>query len=229
MRLHPASVSEIRLLAGQPAAWIACPPSAVPAPGRYVSAWSPEDADAPLGTPLFAAETSPVGFLAVSPLPRPWEPGACLQLRGPLGRGFALPSATRRLALAALGETAVRLIPLLRTALAGGASLALFTDLPLPSLPADVEISPLSTLPEALSWADFLALDVPLQALSRLEGVLGIPAGGHPLPCPAQALVLADMPCAGSGECGACAVLVGRKWKLACTDGPVFDLRELLR
>ena len=229
MRLHSARVSETRLLAGQSAAWIACPPTAVPSPGCYVFAWSPEDADAPLGTPLFAAETSPAGFLAVPPLPRPWEPGTSLQLRGPLGHGFALPAGLRRLALAAVGGTAARLMPLLRAALAGGASLALFTDLPLPPLSADVEVSPLNTLPEALSWADFLALDVPLVALPRLEGILGAFAGGHPLPCPAQALVLADMPCAGSGECGACSVLVGRKWKLACTDGPVFDLRELLR
>jgi NAD(P)H-flavin reductase len=40
-------------------------------------------------------------------------------------------------------------------------------------------------------------------------------------------LILAPMPCAGLAECGACAVPARSGWKLACLDGPVFDLRAL--
>jgi len=35
------------------------------------------------------------------------------------------------------------------------------------------------------------------------------------------------MPCGGLGDCGLCAVDLKRGWKLACKDGPVFDLNEL--
>lgn len=42
----------------------------------------------------------------------------------------------------------------------------------------------------------------------------------------AQALVAPPMAC-GVGACQGCAVPVERGIKLACTDGPVFDLREL--
>ena len=44
----------------------------------------------------------------------------------------------------------------------------------------------------------------------------------------AQVLVLVPMPCGGMGECGVCAVKIQRGWKLACKDGPVFDLEDLI-
>ena len=228
MKSSSASIREIRLERGERAAWITCLPESIPAPGRYVMAWAPDDLDAPLGTPLFAQEMAEDGFLAVSRLPRSWEPGTQLELRGPLGRGFALPETIRRLALVILGETAGRLLPLARQALAHDAAVSLYTDLSLPPLPSALEISPLNAAPEALDWADFLALDLPLDAVSRVRQVLGLPGEAHSLPCQGQALVLAPMPCGGLAECGACAVPVGRSWKLACQDGPVFDLDALL-
>jgi NAD(P)H-flavin reductase len=36
------------------------------------------------------------------------------------------------------------------------------------------------------------------------------------------------MPCGGVADCGACAVETRLGWKLACEDGPVFDLIDLL-
>jgi len=42
----------------------------------------------------------------------------------------------------------------------------------------------------------------------------------------AQALVVPPMAC-GVGACQGCGVEVTRGTKLACTDGPVFDLLEL--
>ena len=220
-------VSEIRLWDGKEAVWIACPKRLVPAPGRYTLAWSPEDEDAPLATALFAAQVSAQGFLAAPPAPRAWAPGTRLLLRGPLGSGFHLPPTMHRLALAALGDGAARLLPLAREALARQAAVTLFTDGFLPTLPAIVEVGPLSGLSEALAWADFLAVDIPLGKMPGLSQTLG--AGVHSLPCPAQALVVTDMPCAGAAQCGACGVKISSKWKLACKDGPVFDLGELLR
>jgi Leu/Phe-tRNA-protein transferase len=46
-------------------------------------------------------------------------------------------------------------------------------------------------------------------------------------PCPGQALIHTAMPCAGIAECGACAVRTRKSWRLACKDGPVFDISEL--
>jgi len=211
---------------GSVTAWIACPPSAVPAPGRYSLATVVGNSDAVLPVTLFASQVSEHGFLAASPLPASWIPGLSLRLRGPLGKGFNLPEGTRRLALVTCGDSNSRLAALAQQAAAGGADIAWFTDVPLPPVPAAYEVNPLRLLPEALDWADFLALDAPLPRLAGLRGVLGIRSEQR-LPCPAQVLVYTPMPCGGMAECGACAVPARRGWKLACQDGPVFDLDDL--
>ena len=70
-------------------------------------------------------------------------------------------------------------------------------------------------------------LDLPLEQVSRLGDRLEI-TGDAVLPCPGQALVLASMPCAGLAGCGVCALRTRRGWRLACEDGPVFPLQDLL-
>lgn len=140
---------------GELAAWVACPPAAIPSPGRYLSAWSPEDEQAVLATALFCSAASGGQaqtirqFLAAGTIPHGWAPGMALQLRGPLGRGFSLPGSARRIALAALGKTCERLLPLARLALAQDAAVALFTDAQVSTLPTAIEIHPLSSLGEA--------------------------------------------------------------------------------
>jgi hypothetical protein len=180
-----------------------------------------------LATPLFAAQAGVEGFLAAPPLPSAWAPGTRLTLYGPLGRGFDMPAMARRFALAALGESMARLLPLVLSALERGAAVALYTENPLPLLPPAVEAHPLKALPEALAWADYLALDLPLASVPSLRQRLGLKETDA-IPRPAQALVRTEMPCGGLGECGACAITTRRAWKLACRDGPVFDLGELL-
>ena len=219
-------VVEIRLSpGGARAAWIACPPKAIPAPGQYLLAW---DAAAALGTPVFRASVDgkAAGFLAAPPVPGDWEPGSPLRLRGPLGKGFSLPTGVKRLALVTLGETAERLLPLTEPLVGQSRDIALVSDAPLPSLPASLEIHSLKTLPEVLAWADFLALDLPIDTLPGLRMALEGDTG-RGWPYPAQALIVAPMPCAGLAECGACAVPARGGWKLTCQDGPVFDLRAL--
>ncbi len=58
-------------------------------------------------------------------------------------------------------------------ALAQGVEVALFDDQRSHGLPPAVEAYPLSGLEEALPWADFLALDVPLTALAQLNRIFG--------------------------------------------------------
>jgi hypothetical protein len=227
MHAHLGKITEIRLdLLGRPQAWIACRTSAIPGAGQYLRAYLPGDENQSLPLPLFPTAIHENGFLAAPPVPTHWLPGMPLQLLGPLGSGFHLGSGVRRLALAALDETPDRLLPLVTLALEQNADVTFYLDCPAPFPPASVEVSPLSALPEALGWADFLALDLPLQSLPGLRQRLGM----HPeerLTIPAQGLVNTLMPCAGMAECGACAVPLRRGWQLACVDGPVFDLNIL--
>jgi dihydroorotate dehydrogenase electron transfer subunit len=74
-------------------------------------------------------------------------------------------------------------------------------------------------------WADYLVVDAPLEALPDFWREMGRTLTGYSVP--GQALVFAPMPCGGLGECGACAVQSHRSWKLACKDGPVFNLKDL--
>jgi NAD(P)H-flavin reductase len=227
MRTFDAFVKELRNDAVETrTAWISCPAEAIPAPGQYVSAWSVHDRIAPLASPLFPARVSPDGFLAAPPVPITWEPGSLLELSGPYGRGFNVPRTTHRLALAALGETAARLNPLVNLALQADIAVTLFSSVPVQNVPTAVEIYPTHDLPEALNWADLLLIDLPVEELGHLRATLCLQAGDH-LPCPAQVLVVTIMPCSGLAECGTCYVPARRKWKRACLDGPVFDLDEL--
>jgi NAD(P)H-flavin reductase len=237
MRIGKGRITEVMMASsGDTAFRIDCPLEMVPTPGAYLLAHEPGGADDLLAWPLFLAgdssslDAQPGALLQPGAPGSPrWAPGFNLSLRGPLGRGFNLPSGARRIALAALGDTASRLLALIHAH--PGVDAALFAPAPAELidrevLPAAVEIQPLSALPEAVPWAQFLAIDLPLERLPDLRQALDL-SSHEPLPCPGQALVLAPMPCAGVAECGACAVPAGRSYQLACVDGPVFDLEEL--
>ena len=227
MRITQAPVREIQLDPHGHAAWIECPANIVPQPGQYLLAWDMADETAPLATPVFLSQVRTPGFLTAPPVPVGWQPGSLLRLQGPAGRGFELPAWAHRLALVALGETGARLQPLIAPALAQNAAVALFANDFISGLPPEVEIHALADLAEGLAWADFLCLDIPIERLATLRQVPAFKAGPSALPCPAQALLLTHIVCAGMAECGVCAVPLPRGWKFACQDGPVFNLREL--
>jgi hypothetical protein len=157
-------------------------------------------------------------------------PGSELELRGVLGHGFSGYSGARRIALASLSPDPARLMPLVQAARQQSASLTLFAEPPLPSLPAWLEIYPLASLPELIHWPDYLAIDLPLESLPRLRSILGVQTETW-LPCTVQALIWTAMPCGVMAECGACAVPARHGGKgayhLACSDGPVFDLNTI--
>jgi Iron-sulfur cluster binding domain of dihydroorotate dehydrogenase B len=220
-------IIEIRLDAGGlMEALIACPDEAIPQAGQYLHASDMNDPQEVLGVSLFLAEKSIHGFWAASPIPVSWRPGTYLDLVGPLGHGFELPRVVQRLGLVALGDSVARLMPLIGQIEKSHSGITLFTDLPLPRMPALLEAYPLASLKQVLDWPDFLAFDLPLQRLPELRDVLGL-RDGSGLYTPSQVLVTPPMPCAGLANCGACAVPARRGWKLACEDGPVFDLSQL--
>jgi len=235
MQMDTGKISLIQIEPdGNRSARIDCDPRLIPNPGGYLMAHNPNEPEAVFGQVLF-----PVGLPAsiegdsdktpfnLAPIPRTWHPGTSLELRGPLGRAFSLPPAVRNLTLIALGESAGRLLPLISSALEKYADIAIVSDVPLPQLPPIIEIHALNAISEAIAWADFLAIDMPLDNIPILRDTLRL--GPHDyLPCPAQILVSTPMPCAGIAECGVCALPWRKKgYALACKDGPVFNLNQL--
>ena len=104
------------------------------------------------------------------PFPDTWQPGTNLTLFGPLGNGFRLPADVQRLALIALGDTSSRLLPLVSNLKMPQASITLFSDAQSTDLPPDVEAYPIQDLPASLDWADFFAVDSPLERLGGIGG-----------------------------------------------------------
>ncbi len=229
MRTSGGQVTEIWLEGGEIAGQIACPVALCPAPGQYLLAHAIEGEAAPLASALFPAGYAPGGFLTAPGLPAAWLPGTQLALRGRLGNGFHLPAGARRVAAACLSPTPARLRPVVAQALEAGCAVTLYADSAAigaarESWPAALEVYPVEELPGALAWADFLAIDVPLGMVSAIRPALNAP---DRLPCPAQVLVWAPFPCGGIADCGVCSVRGRHGWKLACKDGPVFDLADL--
>ncbi len=231
LRMHTAKgfIEEI-FLHSRWAARIACPPALIPAPGQYLLATPLSEPLPVLAQPLFSAGVCLGGFYAAPPLPANWLPGAVLRLRGPLGHGFSLPPGARKVALAAPHGNSARLLALLEPALAQKASVALLSSQPPAGLPAALEILPSAALPEILPWADYLAIDLPRQ---HLPGMLSLLLQGEPqskrLPPRAgraQILVQTPLPCGGLANCGVCSVELPAApgQRLACQDGPVFDI-----
>ena len=227
MHSHTGKVQEIKLdQLGRIAVRISCPVQAIPSPGRFVLAHALSEVDATLSIPLFSSHITMDGFTSAPGAPASWEPGTVLSLRKLAGRGFTIPATSQHLLLAALGDGIERLLPLIHQALENRSEVALCTDVWTPSLPAAVEVHPLSALPGAIEWADALCCELPLEQLAVLRQVLGLDSGDR-LIFHAEALIETPMPCGGIADCGVCAVKGRRKWKYSCRDGPVFDLNEL--
>jgi hypothetical protein len=226
-------VTELILRDGKPAARIRCDPSLIPIPGQYLLAYA-DDSISPLAVSVFSARSFADGFLAAPPMPPSWILGAHLHLRGPLGNGFVLPSAARRIALIAFdtqtpgaGDSPACLLSLLDTALKQEASIVLVCETSPDDLPLHVEVQPLSALVEACDWADYLAIEARRESLPELRKTLG--GHGHLMVMSeAQILIRTSMPCGAMAECGACTVGSRHGQLLTCKDGPVFDLKDLL-
>ncbi len=219
---------EIFRLGDELAGILDLPPSAWPEPGQYLPAQRNSNEPEVLTSPLFCV-LGETDRLCVGPLPVGWSPGDMLSVLPPHGHGFQIPPSASRIGLVTRDVSPARLLPLITPALKNGASVALFCDSQLPSdlrsrIPSAVEIAPFTSLTEDLTWPDFLAMDLPIESLPHLSKVLGM----EHLPFEGQALIRTEMPCHGVGNCGVCAVKTTKGWRLACQDGPVFPLEEVL-
>jgi hypothetical protein len=204
---------------------IVCPPKLIPRPGQYLHAHA-GGSDSPLAVPLFPSIISPKEFRSAPPVPSSWLPGDVLNLRGPIGRGFSIPSTAKRIALAAFDDSPLRLKALLPFALNQNAGVVLVCDSQIDDLPEVVEIQPMKSLPEILRWAEYAAFDLDRENLDRLRKSL---EACEPFvsKVEAQVLIRSAMPCGGIAECGVCAITRHHEWMMICKDGPVFDLKEI--
>ncbi len=199
-----------------------------PQPGQYLPCQNLSREAAILPTNLFNVMGSK-GRLSLGPLPEAWIPGDMLAVLPPHGHGFHLPANARRVGLLAMGASPAHLLTLVEPALTQDAAITLFYFPTQPIeildwLPPAVEVSPVASLLENLDWPDYLAMEVNLEDLDELSALFE----GSRLPFPGQVLVRTAMPCRGLGKCGVCSVKTTRGWKLACQDGPVFPLEELI-
>jgi hypothetical protein len=214
---------EVRLEPGGLGGTVNCPPRFRVEAGRYFMVNRLQGDIQPAA--VFASGLVNECLLLAAPLPAGWQRGDRLVLRGPFGRGFRLPAQVHRVAAAAVGGSLGRLLPLVKQALQQ-ADVSIYCDSVPADLPEAVEVLPLAALQDVFAWADYLAVDLPLERLPELPGLLKIHPG-RVLPCPVEVLLLAAMPCGGLAQCGVCAVKTRKGWARICEDGPVFDLNEL--
>ena len=221
------------------------------APGRFVLA----DLGGYLRSPLFPAWLEAGGFDVLVPPGHPaatLRPGDEVNLIGPLGRGFEMPEAAHRLLLVTDTAHLPVLLPLTqprnrvfseKPGFSSSIALLLSTPTaaglyPIQLLPPALEVhiatsdgsaghhgSPFDLFPDLARWADCICIagdPTTYPALAEIVREVRM-RPGHRF---AQALLVPPMAC-GLGACQGCAVQVARGTKLACTDGPVFDLLEL--
>lgn len=222
MHTGKGRIAELILADERRYARISCAESLIPGPGQYLLANNGSDSLLPV--PIFYTDFALQGFIGL--VPDAWRPGDGLDLRGPLGHGFSLPVSARRIALVAFDGQPSRLRGLIRPALGQNALVVLVCDSTADDLPDEVEVQPLSALGEVSQWADYIAMDVERDNLKRLQESLQV--GNTPSAfANVQILIRTPMPCGGLAECGVCSVTTRSEWKMACKDGPVFDLREI--
>src|SRR5215208_1862622 len=214
-------VVELMLADGCRYARLSCPEKLIPSAGQYLLAG--HESDMPLPVSIFYTDSAPQGFITAAP--DSWNPGDDLYLRGPLGRGFTLPTSARKIALIVFDDSPARLRGLIQSALRQQAAVALVCNSTADDLPDEVEVLPFSALDEILRWSDFVAVDVSRENLLGLRESLQM-SNHLPAVKDAQVLIRTQMPCGGVAECGVCAVVTKSHWKMACKDGPVFAWRE---
>jgi len=171
----------------------------------------------------------PDGVLSVGPLPEHWQPGDRLAYLPPRGKGFKLPPSARRVGLMTISTSPIYLLPMAAAALTQDAAVSLFCEsIPpldlLNRVSPRVEVGQISSLLENLDWPDFLAVDIEYNELNTLS-MLFTQAD---YPFEGQVLIRIPIPCRGLGNCGVCSIKTSSGWRLACVDGPVFSLLEVL-
>jgi dihydroorotate dehydrogenase electron transfer subunit len=181
------------------------------------------------------------------------RPGDALDTVGPLGRPFTVNERARTLLLVGSGPGLPALLLLARESAAKGRAVTLLAGaadaatLPPPFLlPGEVEYqsfagfqiadfrlqldpadpkSAIHNLQSAISWADQVCAALPGDQLPSLRDAIRAVKYRWERGF-ASALLEGPIVC-GVGACGVCAVELRKGMRMLCSDGPVFDLRDL--
>ncbi|MGH2521156.1 MAG: hypothetical protein ACRDH2_01525 [Anaerolineales bacterium] len=223
MRQTALSVAEVATVAGH--VHVRCGGPLPCAPGQFYLARAEAAAQPFLRIPIYPYTTRNESAEFYVEAGHPYAalaPGTPLDVIGPCGGGFDLPSRAAHL-LVMVGSPC-RLLPLIYAALERhfAVTALVASSVPLPDLPLAVEVlrerGPLTV--ELAAWADVVGLDLP-DPFERAWQIRTLRQTRHAEFI--QALLTPPMPC-GTGACQACWVETGRGRKLACVDGPVFWL-----
>jgi dihydroorotate dehydrogenase electron transfer subunit len=169
--------------------------------------------------------------------------GDLLDCLGPLGRGFRLSGQARNLLLVGGGYGVAPLVGLAERALARGANVALAVGasaseqiFPAALIPEEVEYLVATDdgsaghrgyvtdlIPDRLVWADAVYACGPLAMMAALAGIMRERAPRKP----AQVAMEERMGCA-MGVCLGCCIETTRGPLRVCTEGPVFDIRQIV-
>ncbi|MDA0815528.1 MAG: hypothetical protein O2924_03025 [Chloroflexi bacterium] len=248
-------VESVRLFGGTHALWLQRPDHLASAiPGQFIMAYAGEGDDPFLGVAISVLGTrdgeagAEFGIL-VTPTDRvtDWltrrRPGDQVRFVGVLGRGFQPRERVQRMLLVGEGNDTGALVWLATALAAEGREVTMLLSgsseaeiYPASLLPSEIELivatedgslgtsgGVIDSFPPLLTWCDqaFVSTSVPTQqAIYRVVRDSGTSKG-------VQVLLHAPMAC-GTGICDGCAVFPERGGvRLVCTDGPVFDLRDL--
>jgi hypothetical protein len=196
--------------------------------GQYFLASSSEALE-PASSVLFPIAKDERKLKIGLPFPDHWQVGMPLMIRGPLGKGFTLPIGARRIALVhsgTLDQYGSVFAPLIESGLKAGGEVVFYGDI-LPShLPTAVEVLPVDQISDAWKWAEYLAAEIEQSQLNWLLQLLWQKTGSR-LPDRAEVLIHTPLICGGLAECGLCSVKTKKGNRLACKDGPVFQLEDL--
>jgi dihydroorotate dehydrogenase electron transfer subunit len=171
------------------------------------------------------------------------EPGEELDCLGPLGHSFRLHPQTRNLLMVGGGYGVAPLVGLAERALARGASVALAVGaatgahvFPTDLLPPEVEYLVATDdgsaghhgyvtdlVPERLAWADAVYACGPLAMMRALASIVREQAPRKPT----QVAMEERMGCA-MGVCLGCCIDTTRGPLRVCTEGPVFDIHQIV-
>lgn len=197
--------------------------SRVALPGEYFLAFAP-GTNQVLPVALFLYEFEKDSLTLCGNLPVEWQPGTMLNLQGPMGNGFQIPAPATKIAFLAIDHfLSERLIALMRQCITRGLAAVWVTEGPPPPLPPQVEILPLTDLVDAVNWSDTSVTAVTRQRLSTLLRTFD-----QQVELKDRVQVLIDSPfICGNSRCGVCAVNTSKGWRLACKDGPIFNLAEV--
>lgn len=225
-----------------------------PHPGQFLLLRCADHFSCYLRRPVYPAFGNQQQFdLLIRPDPDPglaWlsarQPGQTLDVIGPLGRGFPLANQAHNLLLVSNEPMLSPLLGQLDRAVAAGVSVALALGAtrasalyPAAALPPIVEFQAATLdgsqghhgpvtdlLPDLLSWADAVCAVGSISFYRRLRQQVEKVRLGATTSFLYGLLATNPMAC-GVGACLSCALAPESGLKLACVDGPVFDLMTI--